>query len=287
MRHLKYDNLLKLQNQAEGMNLIDQKSAEICESCMIGRQERNVNKTSRTPISKFLEIVHSDLGGSLPRTRSGHAYYMTFRDDWSEIIWVHLLRNKNQAFEAFKAFQTNTKRSSDAKIITLRGDNADEYIDQKFQNYLIEQRINWDPRAPYVPEQNGEAERLNRTLMYKVRLMLNDRKILKSMWKKIIKTIAYLSNRSSHYQHDKISYEMIKNKKSDLSHLRIIDSIAWIHILKEKIKKLDDRFWKDILVSYESENQYRICDPRTGKIHVVRDVKIDEMSHIVTWCDYS
>jgi hypothetical protein len=55
---------------------------------------------------------------------------------------VHLLRNKNQAFEAFKAFQSNTERSSDSKIITLRGNNTSEYIDQKFQNYLIEQKIN-------------------------------------------------------------------------------------------------------------------------------------------------
>jgi hypothetical protein len=78
----------------------------------------------------------------------------------------------------------------------------------------------------YVSEQNDETERLNRTLMYKIRLMLNDRKLFKSMWEEIIKTIAYLFNRSSHYQHDKISYEMIKNKKSDLSHFRIIDSIA-------------------------------------------------------------
>ncbi len=206
---------------------------------------------------------------------------MTFRDDWSEIIWVHLLCNKNQAFEAFKAFQTNIERFNDVKIITLRKDNASEYIDQKFQNYLIEQKINWDSRASYVPEQNGEAERLNRTLMYKIRLMLNDRKTFKSMWKEIIKTIAYLFNRSFYYQlNDKISYEIIKNKKSDLSHLRIIESTTWIYILKKKIKKLDDRFWKSILVNYESENQYRICDSRIDKIHVVRDVKIDEMSHI-------
>ncbi len=131
-----------------------------------------------------------------------------------------------------------------------------------------------------MSEQNDETERLNKTLMYKIRLMLNKRKILKTMWNEIIKTTAYLFNRSSHYQHDKISYEMIKNKKSDLSHLRIIESTTWIHILKEKIKKLDDRFWKSILVNYKSENQYRICDFRTDKIHIVRDVKIDEMSHI-------
>jgi hypothetical protein len=116
--------------------------------------------------------------------------------------------------------------------------------------------------------------------MYKIRLMLNDRKILKKMWKEIIKTIAYLSNRNLHYQHDKTSYKVIKSKKSDLSHLRIIESTTWIHISKKKIKKLDDRFWKNILVSYESENQYRICDPRIDKIHIVRDVKINEISHL-------
>jgi hypothetical protein len=82
MRHLRYDNLIKLQNQTDEMNLIDQaKSDDICGSCMIDRQERNINKTPRISASKFLEIVHSDLRKPLPRTRSGHVYYITFRDD--------------------------------------------------------------------------------------------------------------------------------------------------------------------------------------------------------------
>ncbi len=290
MRHLRYDNLIKLQNQIDELNLMNQsKSNEICESCMMSRQKRNINKTFRISVNKFLEIVHSDLRRSLSRTRSEHAYYMTFRDDWSDVIWVHLLRNKNQTFDAFKNFQINIERSVDeCKIITLRKNNVEKYIDQKFQNYLINQRINWDSRTSYVPEQNDEAERLNRTLMYKIRLMLNERKILKSMWEKIIKTIAYLSNRSSYYQlNDKTSYEIINSKKSDLSHLRIIDSIAWMHILKKKIKKLDDWFWKSILVDYESENQYRIYDSRTDKVHIIRDVKINEMTHLRAQLDES
>jgi transposase InsO family protein len=138
---------------------------------------------------------------------------------------VHLLRKKNQVFDVFKAFKANIERSSDAKIITLRADNDDEYINQKFQNYLAAEDINWNPRASYVPEQNDEAERLNRTLMYKIRPMLNQTKNSRRMWNEIIKTIAYLSNRSSHYQlNDKTPYEMIKSKKPDLSHLRIIES---------------------------------------------------------------
>jgi hypothetical protein len=50
-----------------------------------------------------------------------------------------------------------------------------------------------------VPEQNDEVERLNRILMYKIRSMLNQTKISRDMWSEIIKTIAYLSNRRSHY----------------------------------------------------------------------------------------
>ncbi len=191
---------------------------------------------------------------------------------------MHLLRKKDQAFDAFKAFQTNIERSSDAKIITLRADNGGEYIDQKFQNYLTEHGINWDPRAPYVSEQIGEAERLNRTLMYKVRSMLNQTKIPRGMWGEVIKTAAYLSNRSPHYQlNGKTPYEMIKSKKPDLSHLRIIGSTAWVHIPKEKErKKLNDRSWQGVLVGYENDNQYRIYEPRTRKVHIAKDVKIDE-----------
>jgi hypothetical protein len=177
MRHLKYDNLIKLQNQIEDINLMKQKSDEICELCMIDRQKRNMNKTSPISVSKFLEIVHTDLSESLSRTSLNHAHYMTFRNDWSNVIWVHLLRNKNQTFDAFKAFQINTERFSDVKIITLRENNAEKYIDQKFQNHLIKKEINWDFRASYVSEQNDETERLNRTFMYKIRSMLNDRKI--------------------------------------------------------------------------------------------------------------
>ena len=73
---------------------------------------------------------------------------------------------------------------------------------------------------------------------------------------------------------------MIKSKKSNLSHLRIIESTTWVHISKKKIKKFDDRSWKDLHMSYENDIQYRIYDSRTDKIHIVRDVKFDELTYL-------
>jgi hypothetical protein len=114
--------------------------------------------------------------------------------------------------------------------------------------------------------------------MYKIHSMLNqqNKRIPREMWNEIIKTIAYLFNQSLHYQLNKTSYEMIKEIKPNLSHLRVIESTAWVHIPKEKTKKLDDRSWKKVLVSYKIDNQYRIYDSRSDKIYIVRDVKIDE-----------
>jgi hypothetical protein len=55
---------------------------------------------------------------------------------------MHLRRKKNQVFDIFKTFQTNIERFSDAKIIILRIDNEDEYINQNFQKHLTENKIN-------------------------------------------------------------------------------------------------------------------------------------------------
>lgn len=65
-------------------------------------------------------------------------------------------------------------------------------------------------RAPYVPEQNDEAGRLNKTLLYKVRFMLNGRKIPRSMWGEMLKTAAYLMNRSpSHASGEMTPFEKV------------------------------------------------------------------------------
>ncbi len=204
---------MKLKNQVIEITLNESKSNQICEFCMINRQKRNINKTSRIRIIKFLKIVHSDLKKSMLRTQEDFAYYMIFRGNWSIVIWMHLRRKKNQVFDIFKTFQTNIERFSDAKIIILRIDNEDEYINQNFQKHLTENKINWNSRVLYVSKQNDETKRLNRIFMYKIRSMLNQTKISRDMWDEIIKTIAYLSNWSSYYQlNNKASYEMIKSK---------------------------------------------------------------------------
>ena len=100
-------------------------------------------------------------------------------------------------------------------------------------------------------------------------------KLPKGLWLEIIKTVCYLKNRSPNTD-GVTSYEKLKDRKPNLSHLRVLGARASVHIPKEKRKKLDERSWQGIHVGYEGTNQYRIYDPCTGKVHVKRDVIIDE-----------
>ena len=50
-----------------------------------------------------------------------------------------------------------------------------------------------------------------------------------------------------------------------------------MHIPKKTRKKLDEHTWQGIHVGYDSINQYRILNPRTGKVYVIRDIHFDEL----------
>lgn len=53
----------------------------------------------------------------------------------------------------------------DRKIKALQTDNGKEYCNEKFDKYLASFGINRRFSAPRTPEQNGLAERKNRTLI--------------------------------------------------------------------------------------------------------------------------
>ena len=135
--------------------------------------------------------------------------------------------------------------------------------------------IHWDPRAPYTPKQNGKAERQNYTLLASVCSILTAQKLPKSLWGEILKTTAYPKNWSLGV--DEVTfYERINNTKPFLGHLQIIEARTWVHMPKEKRKKLDNWSWQETLIGYEKNNQYCIYDPLTGKVHICQDVTVDE-----------
>ena len=102
----------------------------------------------------------------------GARYFITFIDDSSNCSVVYPMRKKSEAFHYYKLFVYYAQTHTGRKIKVLRSDRGGEYLSDKFQTHLDESGTQHQMTSACTPEQNGVAERLNRTLMNLVRSML-------------------------------------------------------------------------------------------------------------------
>jgi len=85
--------------------------------------------------------------------------------------------------------------------------------------------------VPHTPQLNGRAERLNRTLMEKVRALLFDAGVKKELWGEALYTATYILNRSPTYSLKKTPYEMCEKRKPNLLNLQIFGCEAFAKVL--------------------------------------------------------
>jgi transposase InsO family protein len=96
--------------------------------------------------------------------------------------------------------------------------------------------------ASYTPQQNGVAERKNRTIVEMAKSMLKGKGLPNMFWAEAVATAVYLLNRSpTKAVKKRTPYEAWSGRKPEVSHFRIFGSIAYVHIPSEKIKKFDVR----------------------------------------------
>src|SRR5579859_7757093 len=92
----------------------------------------------------------------------------------------------------------------------------------------------------------------------------------------IMDTIVYLKNCSPMSTVATTPFELWHEAKPDILHLRIIGSMVYIHIPKEKWIKLDIHSNKGILPGYGGTNQYKVWDLMRKDTTVSRDVRFIE-----------
>eukprot|EP01018_Ginkgo_biloba_P016825 Gb_38799 [translate_table: standard] len=114
----------------------------------------------------------------MPTTSLGGArYFLTFINDYSRKVWIYPLREKSQTFTVFKQVKELVKRQTGLKLKVLRSDNGGEYTSKEFNQYYKDRGIQRQITAPYTPQQNGMAERMNRTLVEKAKTMMTGRNV--------------------------------------------------------------------------------------------------------------
>lgn len=157
--------------------------SQVCEECVVGKQHRfQFPKGKSWRASGVLELVHSAICGPInPISNGGKRYFITFTDDYSRKTLVYLLREKSEAFGAFKSLKAHVENESGRTIKNLRTDRGGEYCSKVFEDFCESNGIRRELTTTYTPQQNG-SERKNRTILNMVRSLLAKGRVKKSFW---------------------------------------------------------------------------------------------------------
>ena len=280
--HLGIQNLKKLvsENMVVGMNSKLTQDIGVCEPCAEGKNHRKKFQDEGGKRAKdVLDLVHSDVCGKMStRSLSGCEYFMTIIDDKTRYTWVYVLKHKGEVFKKFLEWKALAENSTGRKLKTWRTDNGGEYTSSEFESYLKKNGIRHERTVPKTPEQNGVAERLNRTIVETARCMLMESRLPRKFWAETVSTAVYLRNRSPTTAVNGMTpFEALTGEKPRVNGLRVFGCLTYAHVPKDERRKFESKSKRCILLGYGSETKaYRLYDVKRQRVIHSRDVIFDE-----------
>ncbi|GBM64545.1 Retrovirus-related Pol polyprotein from transposon TNT 1-94 [Araneus ventricosus] len=202
-------------------------------------------------------------------------YFITFIDDKTGWTEVRFLKNKSEAWEKFKEVKNLLERQCGCKVKFLQSDRGGEYIGEKFDDYLKELGIQRRLIVKNTPEQNGIAERKNRTLLDIARCSLIQSKLPLSFWAEAIANANYTKNRlPSKSLQGKSPYELWHGKVSNIGYFKTFGCEAFVWNNKKNREKFEPRALKGIFLGYSDNSKaYRIWLTEAKRVEISRSIK--------------
>lgn len=273
--HCNYEDVEKLRDVVKGMEIKGSavRPAQLCETCTKGKFTQTRSREADRKATEPLQLVHTDLAGPM-RTPSleGHKYAQSFTDDYSGAMTVYFLKSKSEAVQATERYLADS--APYGKVKCIRSDNGTEFTSKDFKALLTKSGIKHETSAPYSPHQNGTAERGWRTLFEMGRCMLLDSKLPDTLWNHAVQTAAHVRNRCYSKRTQKTPYEMLTDKKPDMSKLQKFGSLCFAYTQEKG--KLDPRCKEGLFVGYDKNSPaYLVYFPDTEKVQRHRLVKFN------------
>ena len=107
----------------------------------------------------------------------GDKYIILFFDDYSRMMTIMFLKEKCDAFQKFKWYLARVEKELGKKLKCLRLDKGGEFISHEFNEFYIEKRIKRQVSTPGTPQENGIAERRNRSIVYFARTLMIEKNV--------------------------------------------------------------------------------------------------------------
>ncbi|KAK1679732.1 hypothetical protein QYE76_040580, partial [Lolium multiflorum] len=285
-RRLAHVNMRTLQSLHKGnhivglMENVSFAKDRVCRACVEGKMHDSPHP-SKTIISskRILELLHVDLFGPVTHASLGaKKHCLVIVDDYSRYTWVYFLKMKDETQQVFIDFATEVQRQHNLLIMAIRSDNGSEFKNYTLNDFLSDEGIRHQYSAAYTPQQNGVAERKNRTLMDMARSMMAEYKSRYNFWAEAISTACHSSNRLYLRKGlNKTPYEILTGNKPNISYFKVFGCKCFYKIKGVRLSKFAPKALEGIFVGYGAESHtYRIFDVSSGIIIESCSVKFEE-----------
>nr|GEW08896.1 retrovirus-related Pol polyprotein from transposon TNT 1-94 [Tanacetum cinerariifolium] len=163
--------------------------------------------------------------GSQPKS---HKYILVIVDDYSWFTWVKFLISKDETPDVVIKFIIQIQVGLNKTVRYVRTDNGTEFVNHTMTEYYERVGIFHQKTVPRTPQQNGVVKRRNRTLVEAARTMLIFSKAPMFLWAEAMATACYNQNCSLiHTRHHKTPYELVHDKKPDLTFFRVFGALCY------------------------------------------------------------
>nr|GEV27186.1 retrovirus-related Pol polyprotein from transposon TNT 1-94 [Tanacetum cinerariifolium] len=233
LNHLNFGTIndLARKDLVRGLPRLKFEKDHLCSACQLGKGKKYSHKPkSGNTNMEVLHTLHMDLCG---------------------LMRVKFLRSKDETSEFVTKFLTQIQVGLNKTIRYIHTDNGTEFINQIMMEFYERVGIFHQKSIPRTPQQNRVVERRNRTLVEAARTMLIFSKALMFLWAEAVATACYTQNRSLiHTRHNKTPYELVHDKKPDLSFLRVFGALFYPTNDSEDLGKLQTTADIGIFVGY-------------------------------------
>ncbi|GJZ52800.1 retrovirus-related pol polyprotein from transposon TNT 1-94 [Tanacetum coccineum] len=284
LSHLNFGTLNKLAKDglARGIPRLKFQKDHLCSACALGKSKKSSHQPKAEDTNQEkLYLLHMDLCGPMRvASINGKRYILVIVDDYSRFTWVRFLKTKDEAPAAIIKCIKNIQVRLNATVQNVRTDNGTEFVNQTLREWYENVGITHQTSVARTPQQNGVVERRNWTLVEAARTMLIFSKAPLFLWAKAINTACYTQNRSLiRLRYNKTPYELMQDKKPDLSFFHVFGSLCYPTNDHEDLGKFDAKADIGIFVGYApAKKAFRIYNRRTRIISKTIHVTFDELT---------
>ncbi|KAJ9566852.1 hypothetical protein OSB04_002818 [Centaurea solstitialis] len=170
------------------------------------------------------------------------------------------------------------ERLNNLTVRSIRSDHGTEFKNSTLETFFEQKGITQNFSYVRTPQQNGVAERRNRTLIEAARSMLSEANLATQFWAEAVNTACYTQNRSLIVKRfRRTPYELFRNRKPSIEHLHIFGCVCYILNNKDNLGKFDPKSDDGIFLGYSSISKtYRVFNKRRQAIEETIHVKFDE-----------